>query len=100
MKVEMQMAIEIFGVFKEEELLEHRALAHVADDDKLEVAMEFAYRMIQSGDEYCDNWRIFPEERLDEYNAVASRGCCGFADWQFVSPVTKKRYYLGYNYGH
>ena len=72
-------------------------LVFVKDEDKDEVACEFAINV--SHLEYADNFRVFPLNKTKEYYNIKNKGCCGFFDIQ-VKCKSGNIYWIGCNYGH
>ena len=72
-------------------------MTHVKPDDYMDVLVELTLAMLD--EEYIDNIRVYPIERMREYDRVKMQGCCGFFD-----RTTKARsgqvYLIGFNYGH
>lgn len=88
-----------YGSSDDDEFSSEPLLKFVPDEDIEEVAVEFVYQLDKANEECCDNYRVYPEHMSDEFNEVASQGCCGSHDWTFKAP-NGNVYLMGFNYGH
>lgn len=53
--------------------------------------------------EYIDNWRWAEygnKAQEDAYVVARNKGCCGFEDVTYEHPKTKRKFRIGFNYGH
>lgn len=72
---------------------------YVKDEDKAAVSAFLEAEEERIDDPCVDNYRIYPEDKSDEYDEQANTGCCGFHDTEFTGP-SGTVYLVGFNYGH
>ena len=72
-------------------------MAHVKPEDYMDVLVDITIPM--SFEECVDNARVYPIERMTEYDKVKMQGCCGFFD-RTSTGRSGQVYLIGFNYGH
>ena len=54
-------------------------------------------------DPCCDNYRIAETTNKTEmisYEQAQIKGCCGYFDQEIIHPESKRKFKIGFNYGH